>query len=109
MIAEKKSILIVDDDKRILYAFKKALEKTNYNLLFADSGDAAFAILQSESIDLAIVDLRMPIISGYEILEKLKKDYPSIFRIALIGYVDESKILKALSKNLASSYIIKPW
>lgn len=109
MTAEKKSILIVDDDKRILYAFKKALEKTNYNLLFADSGDAAFALLQSESIDLAIVDLRMPIISGYEILEKLKKDYPAIFRIALIGYVDESKILKALSKNLASSYIIKPW
>jgi CheY-like chemotaxis protein len=40
----------------------------------------------------------MPIISGYEILETLKETYPSIFRIALIGNVDESKILKALQK-----------
>lgn len=109
MTADKKSILIVDDDKRILYAFKKALEKSGFNLFFADSGDNAFSILKREDIDLAIVDLRMPIISGYEILETLKEKYPSIFRIALIGNVDESKILKALSKNIASSYIIKPW
>lgn len=105
----KKSILIVDDDKRILYALKKALENKGYNLFFADSGDNAFAILKKEKIDLAIVDLRMPIISGYEILETLKKSWPSVFRLALIGYVDEKKIMNALSNNIASSYIIKPW
>ncbi len=104
-----KNILFVDDDKRILYAFKKALEKTEYQMFFADSADNAFLILKNEEIDLAIVDLRMPIVSGYEILESIKNDYPGVFRIALIGFVDEVKILKALSKNLASSYIIKPW
>ena len=49
---------------------KLAVKKQNI-IFFADSGDFAFAILQSEKIDLAIVDLRMPIISGYEILETL--------------------------------------
>ena len=109
MVLEKKSILIVDDDKRILYTMKKALENADYNLFFADSGDNAFTILKKEKIDLALVDLRMPIISGYEILETIKKSYPSVLRLALIGYVDEKKIMDALSNNIASSYIIKPW
>ncbi len=109
MVLGKISILIVDDDKRILYTMKKALENTDYKLFFADSGDNAFTILKKEKIDLAIVDLRMPIISGYEILETIKKNYPSVLRLALIGYVDEKKIMEALSNNIASSYIIKPW
>ncbi len=60
--------------KEYYMLLKKLLKKQNI-IFFADSGDFAFAILQSEKIDLAIVDLRMPIISGYEILETLKKDY----------------------------------
>jgi CheY-like chemotaxis protein len=50
--ADKKSILIVDDDKRILYAFKKALEKSGFNLFFADSGDNAFSILKRKRLIL---------------------------------------------------------
>ena len=106
---DQKNILFVDDDKRILYAFKKAMERTEYNLFFADCAENAYRILEREDIDIAIIDLRMPEISGYEALEKLKRCYPGVFRLALIGYVDETKILKALSKNLASGYIIKPW
>ena len=99
----------MDDDKRILYSFKRALEKTDYTLHYADSADSAFALLKTERIDMVVVDLRMPIVSGYEILKTMKREYPSVFRIALIGYVDENKILQALSRNLASTYIIKPW
>lgn len=106
---EKKTILIVDNDKTILYSMKKALEKKAYNLFFADSGDNALVILKKEKIDLAIVDLRLPIISGYEVLETIKKNFPSIFRLALVGRVDEKKVLQVLSNNIASSYIIKPW
>lgn len=106
---EKISILFVDDDKRILYAFKRVLSNTNYILHFADSADAAYAVLRKERVNIAIVDLKMPVVSGYEVLETIKNSFPTVLRIALIGHVDEKKILRALSSNLASTYIIKPW
>ena len=106
---ERISILFVDDDKRILYAFKRVLDNSNYILHFADSGATAYSILEKERVDIAIVDLQMPKISGYDVLKSLKTSNPSILRIALIGHVDERKIMGALSRNLASTYIIKPW
>ena len=55
---EKKTILIVDNDKTILYSMKKALEKKAYNLFFADSGDNALVILKKEEIDFFLTALQ---------------------------------------------------
>jgi HD-like signal output (HDOD) protein len=51
----------------------------------------------------------MPEMDGYQLLSVIKKQYPHVIRIILSGYADEKLVLKALQKNVAKVYLLKPW
>ena len=69
-------ILVVDDDKNIRYVMKEVLETNNkYTVFTASSADEAFDVLVREHIDLAIVDIMMPKINGYEFTKELRQYY----------------------------------
>ncbi len=66
----KRTILIADDEKNIRNGLSLALEDEGYNVLTAADGQEAWALLTREDVDLLITDLRMPKVSGTELLKK---------------------------------------
>jgi len=104
-----KKILFVDDEIQILKSLSRLFMDTDYELFTADSGKAALAILAKEQIDLVITDMRMPVMDGFELLQKIQETHPHVLRIILSGYSEKNTILNALQKNLAKLYIMKPW
>jgi HD-like signal output (HDOD) protein len=58
---------------------------------------------------MVVSDVRMPDMDGYELLAKIKAMFPKIMRVILCGYSDEQIVFKALQKNIAKLYILKPW
>ena len=66
------NILVVDDDKNIRYVMKEILQTAKYNVFTAINGEDAFDVLVKEHIDLAIVDIMMPCMDGYEFTKEIR-------------------------------------
>ena len=72
-------ILVIDDNKNIRFLMRELLEGENYRVFTAENGKDALDILDKESIDLAVVDIMMPVLDGYEFTKELRtfnKDLP---------------------------------
>ncbi|AXA36667.1 MAG: response regulator [Candidatus Sumerlaea chitinivorans] len=104
---EKKRILIVDDEKNIRTLFRDELEEAGYEVATADSGADALAKLDIFQPDLVVLDIRMPDMTGIEVLEQLRKKYedlPVIMCTAVRGLKDDFTIWEAR----VSDYVTKP-
>jgi DNA-binding response OmpR family regulator len=66
-------ILIVDDDKNTRRLYQAVLENEGYQVFLAENGDMALDVMESEHIDLAIVDIMMPGMDGYEFTKTLRE------------------------------------
>lgn len=66
-------ILVVDDDKNIRFVMQEMLEANQYTVFTAKNGEEAFEVLENEHIDLAIVDIMMPKLNGYEFTKELRQ------------------------------------
>merc|ERR1712000_34729 len=92
---KKYTILFVDDEPNILRALKRALFKMNINMLLAESGKKALELLESHTVHVVVSDMKMPHMSGAELLEQVAKLYPDTFRVVLTGFADiENRIKK---------------
>lgn len=67
------NVLVVDDDKNIRFMLKEVLETENFNVHTASNGEEAFEVLVNEHIDLAIVDIMMPKLNGYEFTKEIRE------------------------------------
>lgn len=101
-----KHILLVDDDRLILATLSKNLRAAGYRATSADSGEEAIEIAASSPVDLAILDMRMPGMSGIETARQLRNRYniPAIF---LSAYNDDELVEQAVQEG-AIGYLVKP-
>lgn len=105
-----KKVLIVDDDVRNLFALTTSFEKYNLNVMTAESGREAIAIIrENQDIDIALMDIMMPETDGYETIERIRNDsrnklLPIIAVTAKAMKGDRQKCIEAG----ASDYITKP-
>jgi HD-like signal output (HDOD) protein len=104
-----KRILLIDNEVQVLKDLTRLFEGTEYEVVTAQSGAEALEKLQYESVKMVVSDVRMPDMDGYELLAKIKAMFPKIMRVILCGYSDEQIVFKALQKNIAKLYILKPW
>lgn len=104
-----ETLLFIDDEANILAALKRLFRPLGYTILTAESGEAALALLEKESVDLVISDMRMPHMSGAEVLEKLRHNWPDVVRILLTGYSDINTTIAAINRGEIYRYIAKPW
>ncbi|MFZ5968754.1 MAG: response regulator [Bacillota bacterium] len=104
-----RRILLVDDEIHILKSLTRVFIGTDYQIFTANSGADALSILRNQEVDLIVSDMRMPNMDGYELLYKVKIDYPDILGVILSAYADEKLIFRALQQNIAKHYIPKPW
>lgn len=104
----KERILIADDEEQIIKALKRVL-MVDYQIYIALSARQALHILETEKIDMIISDIRMPEMDGYELLSRVKEDYPEVIRIVMSGWIDEKTIIRLFYHNIAKMCINKPW
>ena len=106
---EKRTVLFVDDEERILRSLERGLLDEPYNRLFAKSGRKALEILQQEEVHVIVVDMRMPEMSGLELLRIVKEEYPHIIRLVLSAFTQITTLLTAINQGEIFRYITKPW
>lgn len=102
------SVLLVDNDQKILDIFSNLIELKGYNTYTAINGNKALDILHQKNIDLLITDMKMPEMDGIQLLNEVKLVYPNIKVIILTGFGTVTSAVKAMKLG-ASDYILKPF
>jgi len=101
-------LLLVDDEQGVLQALKRLFFR-HYDVVLANGGAEALSILETESFDMIISDMRMPGMSGAELLKSCFEKYPAMIRVLLTGYSDLDSAIKAVNEGNIYRYISKPW
>ena len=104
---EKKKILVVDDEQNSREGLTKILIKEGYEVVAAESGETALSEAKKQDFDLIITDLRMPEISGIDVLEQIREKKPDIGVIIVTAYGEVNSYLKAMTLG-AFEYLNKP-
>jgi len=105
---ESLSILVVDDEQRVLDEIKEFLQNRDYTVFTANSGSEAFKKLEKKSIDIVILDIKLPKISGLDVLKRIKEDHPEIEVIMISGHGDMETVIHAMRQG-AIDYFPKPF
>src|SRR5512136_2134930 len=105
---QKPLILIIDDEEALRDGCRQALEKSGYTVLTTGEGSEGIKIARESKPEIAFVDLKMPGISGMEIIEILSKDVPDIVLIMITGYATILSAVEAIQKG-AYDYLPKPF
>jgi len=105
MSQKPKTVLIVDDDEGMRDTLT-AILKREYRVLRVSSGEAALPILNREDVDLLLLDVRLPGISGFEVLRIVKENY-SLVEVLLISAVTEIETAVQAMKHGAYHYVTK--
>ena len=105
MAGEK--VLIVDDERLVRWSLRQKCEEWGYHVLEADTGDSALAQARHESPDLVLLDVRLPDVSGLNVLEELKKsqDARAVIMITADPQLDD---IKTALKLGAYDFVGKP-
>jgi len=104
---EHSTVLVVDDEIGPRESLR-AILKTDYQVLVATEGEQAVQFVEQQPIDVVLLDLRMPGLSGMQVLEKIKSIDPSIEVIVVTGYASYETVLEGLRLH-AFDYIPKPF
>ena len=105
----KYQVLCVDDEQNILRAIKRALFSLDVDLTLVDSGEKALAVMKDKTIHVVISDMKMPGMTGAELLEQVAAHYPDTFRVVLTGFADIDATIKAVNQGRIHRYLQKPW
>ncbi|MEI7988570.1 MAG: fused response regulator/phosphatase [Chloroflexota bacterium] len=110
MQSQTADILIVDDndDNRVL--LKRRLERRGFKILTAENGREALDLIRQNRFDLILLDIMMPIMNGYQVLEELKVD-PELHNIPVIiisGIDDIESVARCIELG-AEDYLLKPF
>jgi two-component system KDP operon response regulator KdpE len=109
MMKKGASILVVDDDKGILNLLRNSLEQNNYMVYTAESGEEAVEQFAQHYIDLVLLDLKLPGISGLEACKQMRKQKQAHIPVIILSVKDaESDKVEALS-TCADDYVSKPF
>jgi DNA-binding NtrC family response regulator len=100
-------VLLVDDESELLESLQRILERRRMEVHTAQTGDKALELLKDTFIDVVVLDVRMPGMDGLEVLERIKKDFPTVEVILLTGHPSVDNAIKGIKLG-ASEYLIKP-
>jgi two-component system NtrC family response regulator len=102
------TILVVDDEINYLTVMETLLGDAGYEVLTAPSGIEAVKIAGASDLDLVLTDMKMPKMTGIELLEKLQQLYPGLPVIIMTAFGTVEKAVSAMKKG-AFDYILKPF
>jgi len=109
MISNHKcSLLVVDDEPYILTTLSVFLSQ-EFEVLTADSAEAAQQIFARRNIDLMLTDQKMPRMSGVQLLEWVRERSPKTVRLLMTGFAELEDAVDAINRGKVYRYLFKPW
>jgi two-component system response regulator RegA len=103
----QRTLLIVDDDAPFRAALAAAFARRGYRVFTAGSAEEALWCAEREAPDRAILDMRMPGVSGIDLLRELVRRFPSVAVVVLTGYGSIPTAIEAVKRG-AVNYLTKP-
>lgn len=103
----KIKVLVADDETDFAEALGQRLNIRNFHTVVVTSGAEALNLLKKEVIDVAVLDVMMPGISGTQVLDKIRNDYPLVKVILLTGHGTIENAVNGM-KSGAFDYVLKP-
>jgi CheY-like chemotaxis protein len=104
---DKSTILVVDDDSVSLTLLSKLIERLNYRVVLAKSGEQALERLSQEQVELVVADYEMPGMDGLNLLEQVRASYPKVPYILVTAY-SNTKVIRAAWEAGAFDFFQKP-
>ncbi|MGA1844815.1 MAG: sigma-54-dependent transcriptional regulator [bacterium] len=103
-----KRILVVDDEEGVRYSFERFLDEPGYKVSSTGTGSEALAQYAKEPFDLVVLDVRLPDMSGIEVLHRIKDLDPKAVVLIITAYGTTNIAIEATKKG-AYDYILKPF
>lgn len=106
MATSQKRVLIVEDEKPLAHALDLKLQHEGFSTIVAQNGQECLHLLEQDKFDIVLLDLMMPVVDGFQVLEKLKAkpQMPTVFVLSnLSQHEDEERVLALGAKK----YFIK--
>lgn len=101
-------ILVADDEESMRWVLSKALRKKGYSVELAADGNQAMRMVREQSYDLAIVDIKMPGMTGLEFLDKARELRPDLLVVVMTAEASMKNAVEAMKRG-AYDYITKPF
>ncbi|MDA8402908.1 MAG: response regulator, partial [Desulfobacteraceae bacterium] len=102
------TILVVDDEKDIREGVERILKRMGYQVFIAGRGEEALAVLENQTVELAILDLKMPGMDGMELHQRIRAIDDQIIVIIITGYATIETAIEAMKQG-AYDFIPKPF
>jgi len=107
-MVENTRVLVVDDEEVVREGCRRVLAGKGYEIFTAENGKQALDVLADESVDIMLLDLKMPVMGGEEVLEKTRTTYPDIPTIVITGHGTVDTAVGCMKKG-AYDFITKPF
>ena len=107
MTGAKKTVLVVDDDREMTSILQKVLVRENYEVLTAENGEEAMAVLKTRPVRVVIADWKMPVCDGMRLIDLLKKGCPQVRIIMITAFGEVDTYIEAMSRG-AFEFLSKP-
>ncbi len=101
-------LLLIDDEEIVLDSCTEILRGEGYQLATASDGARGLALLKEFRPDVVVVDLKMPGLSGFDVLERIRETDPTVVAIVITGYATVSSAVEAMKKG-AYDFLPKPF
>jgi two-component system KDP operon response regulator KdpE len=104
----KGKLLVVDDEAAIRWALRKTLQRMNFEIIEAETGDEALALVRTIRFDVILLDIGMPGMNGIEVCRKIRKILPLVGIVMLTVKNTEDDKIQSLDAG-ADDYVTKPF
>jgi response regulator RpfG family c-di-GMP phosphodiesterase len=101
-------VLFVDDDESNLLVCE-AVCGDDFDVLTAQSGAVALELMRLHEVGVVVSDQRMPSMSGVELLERVRSEFPDTVRVLVTAYSDVHAAIDAINRGRVRRYLKKPW
>lgn len=105
----ENSVLVIDDEANVVNAIRRTLRGEPYNVEGTTDPVQALEIAKSLQPTVVICDMRMPGLTGVEVLSALSRSNPQCVKILLTGYADMGSTIAAINEGHVDRYMTKPW
>jgi DNA-binding NtrC family response regulator len=107
MSEEGIKVLLVDDEADFLRTLSKRLTMRKLEVCTATSGEEGLRVLESQPVDVVVLDVRMPGMDGIQTIKEIRKRYPKVEVILLTGHADIECSIEGMNYG-AFDYLLKP-
>lgn len=104
----RPTLLLVDDEERILSALRRTLRREGYEIVTVNSVASALAVLDQRPVDLVLSDFKMPGMTGLELLAEARRRQPRVARLLITGWSQAVSPAELAAAEVAT-LIPKPW